>query len=52
MHRTGSELQTVREWGKAAWDEEFRVVLSFPPGPGWNDRDPRASLDSQLAIVV
>jgi len=52
MHRTGSGLQTVRRWGKASWEEEFRAVLLFPPGPGWNDRDPRVSLDSQPVVVV
>jgi hypothetical protein len=30
MHRTESGLQTVRKWGKASWEEEFRAVLPFP----------------------
>jgi hypothetical protein len=54
LHRTGSGLQTVGEWGQASWElsEEFGAVLPFPPGPGWNDRDPGASLDSHPVIVV
>jgi hypothetical protein len=32
MHRTGSGLQTVGEWGKASWEEESGAVLPFPPG--------------------
>ena len=38
----------VKPRGKKSSGGSFR----FPPGPGWNDRDPRASLDSQPVVVV
>ena len=30
----GAGLQTVGEWGKVSWEEEFGGVLPFPPGSG------------------
>ena len=33
----------VKPHGKKSSGRSFR----FPPGPGWSDRDPRASLDSR-----
>ena len=52
MHRTGSRLQTVREWGSASSEEEFREVLPFPPGSGLEQQRSSASLDSQPVVAV
>ena len=38
----------VKPRGKKSSGQSFH----FPPGPGWNDRDPRASIDSQPVVVV
>ena len=46
---TAVPITKLVAWGEG--EEEFTVPL-FPPWPGWNDRDPRASLDSQPGIVV
>jgi hypothetical protein len=38
----------VKPRGKKSSGQSFH----FPPGPGWNDRDPRESIDSQPVVVV